>query len=261
MGGRLVFRLREWLRRPFGDRRGAAPGGARVYRRLSLGARIRRWVGRLFYGFIALSLASVALFAFVNPPTTLLMVGERFQHGAIEQRWTPLEDISPALRLAALAAEDARFCEHRGFDVEALRKAVADWRAGGRLIGASTISQQTAKNVFLWPARSFVRKGLEFWFTALIEIFWSKKRILEVYLNVAEFGPGVFGVEAAAQRSFGASASTLGVNRSARLATVLPAPQRLNPADLPEDRLARVKAIVDGARTLDGDGRAACVLP
>ena len=240
-------------------------GGPRVG---SLRRRIRRegpltllfrWIARLAYAFVGLSLAAVILFRFVDPPFTLLMLQERWRLEETVQEWRPIERIAPTLRRAVIAAEDARFCAHRGFDVDALRKAAAEWRAGGRLIGASTISQQTAKNVFLWPARSFVRKGFEFWFTALIEIFWPKDRILEVYLNVAEFGPGVFGAEAAARASFGYSAEDLGPNQAARLAAVLPAPRRLDPLNLPAEREARVAAIADGALLLRNNGGAACV--
>ena len=262
------FRFREWIWRNFSGRRvvairrpvrSAASTAEKRYRRESLGTVVWRWINRLIYVFILASLSAVLLFRYVDPPTTLLMQREKMRLGSAAQNWRSIEQISPDIRYAVIAAEDANFCRHRGFDIPALRKAVADWRAGGKLIGASTISQQTAKNVFLWPARSLVRKGFEFWFTALIEIFWSKERILEVYLNVAEFGPGVFGVEEAAQRSFGASASTLRLESAARLAAVLPAPKRLRPAELPPERAERLQNIVDGARLIASDGRGDCI--
>lgn len=255
------FRIREYLWRMTSGRRAVAAGQAGALRRIgreSLGLRVWRWLTRVLYGFIILSLFLVILFRFVNPPTNLLILGELIRRGEIAQDWRPIGEISVSLRRAVLAAEDARFCEHKGFDVAALRKAVGDWRAGGKLIGASTISQQTAKNVFLWPARSLIRKAFEFWFTALIEIFWSKERILEVYLNVAEFGPGVFGAEAAAA-SYRTTAAKLNLEQSARLAAVLPAPTRLDPRKLPPERQERVASVIDGARTLAAGGRAACV--
>ncbi|MEM9725751.1 MAG: monofunctional biosynthetic peptidoglycan transglycosylase [Pseudomonadota bacterium] len=243
---------------------------ARVLRRRGAGRRkpayreiwpalALRWAGRLVYGFIALSLALVLLFRYVDPPYTVLMAQERWRLGETERHWRPLEQIAEPMRRAVIAAEDANFCAHRGFDLEALRSAVAVWRGGGRLVGASTISQQTAKNVFLWPQRSLVRKALEFWFTALIEIFWGKERILEVYLNVAEFGPGKFGVAAGAEAAFRSRSDTLQLDSAARLAAVLPAPRRFDPADLPAERLDRVAAVIDGARTLEKTGGADCV--
>lgn len=241
--------------------RGRRPGRRRgLTRREGVFTILLRWLARLIFGFVAVSLAVVLLFRVVNPPTTLLMVMESWRLDGVSQEWRPLQEISPEMRRAAIAAEDARFCEHRGFDLPALRQAAAQWRAGGRLYGASTISQQTAKNVFLWPSRSLIRKAFEFWFTALIEIFWSKERILEVYLNVAEFGPGVFGVEQGARRAYGISASALDVERAGRLAAVLPAPRRLDPNNLPPERRARALAVTDGALTLKKTGAAGCVV-
>jgi monofunctional biosynthetic peptidoglycan transglycosylase len=140
--------------------------------------------------------------------------------------WVPLARISPALRAAVIASEDQRFFEHGGFDWKSMHDAFAAWRSGGRLRGASTISQQVAKNLFLWPGRSVVRKALEAWLTLWIEWLWPKQRILEVYLNVAELGDGVFGAEAASRHWFGRSAASLGREEAALLAAILPSPRR-----------------------------------
>ena len=149
----------------------------------------------------------VAIYRFVPPPVTYLMVQRAFEGRGFERKWVPMDQISPSLVRAVIAAEDARFCEHGGFDFAAIRKAMAANQSGRKLRGGSTISQQTAKNVFLWPSRDWVRKGLEAWFTVLIEVGWGKERIMEVYLNSIEWGPGVYGAEAAAQRNFHVHAS------------------------------------------------------
>ena len=153
--------------------------------------------------------ASVAIHRFVPPPATFLMVTRALDGGEMNYRWRSLNDISPRLVEAVIASEDARFCEHRGFDMKAIEKALKANERGGRIRGGSTISQQTAKNVFLWPGRDWVRKGLEAGYTVLIETLWGKRRIVEVYLNVAEWAPGVYGAEAAAQHWFGKSAGEL----------------------------------------------------
>src|SRR5688572_9588926 len=158
---------------------------------------------------------AVAVYRFAPPPVTFLMVQRAFKGRGFERRWVPIEKISPSLVRAVIAAEDARFCEHHGFDVEAIQKAMKANAAGKKLRGGSTISQQTAKNVFLWPGRDWVRKGLEAWFTVLIEVGWGKERIMEVYLNSIEWGPGVYGAEAAAQRNFKIPASKLTAAQSA----------------------------------------------
>lgn len=210
-----------------------------------------RWAALLVIG---LPLALVAALSAWAPPTTPYAAAEARRLGGIEREWVPMERIAPAMARAAVAAEDAEFCRHWGFDVSALRLAIAD---GGRR-GASTISQQTAKNVFLWQGRSWPRKALEAALTPLVELLWSKRRILEVYLNVAEFGEGVFGVEAAAREAFGVPAADLTPIQAARLAAVLPAPKARDAADLPPELEARARAILDGAETIRRDGRAAC---
>ena len=153
-----------------------------------------------------LPIGAVMIHTFVPIPMTLLMVQRRLEGEGMSYSWRPIERISPHLVRAVIAAEDARFCQHQGFDVEAIEKALKANERGGKLRGGSTISQQTAKNVFLWPGRGWIRKGFEAGYTVLIEAFWPKRRIVEVYLNVAEWAPGVYGAEAAAQHWFGKSA-------------------------------------------------------
>lgn len=178
-------------------------------------------------GWLAVvSILWVALLRFIPPPVTWLMAEQASVQGGIERTWTPMDRIAPALPMAVIAAEDQRFFDHVGIDLEAVRKAWRHNEQARRKRGASTISQQTAKNVFLWPGRNFLRKGLEAWFTLLIEGLWGKERILEVYLNVAETGPGRFGVEATAQACFKRSAHRLSSAQSALIAAVLPAPRR-----------------------------------
>src|SRR5436190_8485538 len=190
---------------------------------------VSRFIGRLFkWGLIigvVVPLVLVAIYRFVPPPGTILMVERAVQGKGWDYRWRPLNKISPGLVQAAVASEDARFCEHHGIDFEAVQKAMEhNERHPNRIRGASTLSQQTAKNVFLWPGRDWVRKGLEVYFTGLIEVGWGKKRIMEVYLNVAEMGPGVYGAEAAAQKYFHTDAAHLNSVQAARLVAVLPNP-------------------------------------
>lgn len=208
-------------------------------------------------GAAALALALVLLFRFVDPPTNWLMLSERMRLGDISQEWRGLDRMSDWLPLSAAAAEDANFCGHWGFDLTGIRAALED---KDRLRGGSTISQQVAKNVFLWPGRTWLRKGLEAGFTVLIEVFWPKRRIMEVYLNVAEFDEGVFGVEAAAQRYWKTSAADLGPQRAARLMAVLPNPQDRSPVSGTAFINRRGASIQKGAATLREDGRGACFL-
>jgi monofunctional biosynthetic peptidoglycan transglycosylase len=168
----------------------------------------------------------VLLFVVVDPPVTWLMCDQAMERDHIERDWKGLSEIDRALPLAVIASEDQNFMYHYGYSWQAMSKAMERNRKGGKVRGGSTISQQTAKNVFLWPGRSYIRKGLEFGFTLLMETFWSKERILEVYLNVAEMGPGRFGAEAAAQGCFGIPAKKLGKTQAALLAVVLPSPRR-----------------------------------
>lgn len=212
-----------------------------------------------------LVLASVAVPRLLPPPVTFLMVARSFEGEGLSYRWRSLDDISPRLVEAVIASEDSTFCTHRGFDMKAIEKALkanvrAEKRGNGRIRGGSTISQQTAKNVFLWPGRDWVRKGLEAGYTVLIETLWGKRRIVEVYLNVAEWAPGVYGAEAAAQHWFGKSAKDLSAREAARLAAILPSPRRYDassPGPYVRRRASRVQAAMG---TVRNDGLAACVL-
>jgi monofunctional biosynthetic peptidoglycan transglycosylase len=194
---------------------------------------------------VVMPVALVLLFRFIPPPATPLMIGTMLSDGPVTYRWVPLDEISPNLVRAVIAAEDGKFCSHFGFDVEAIDKALDNNAAGGRLRGASTISQQTAKNLFLVPDRTWTRKGLEAYVTVLIEGLWPKRRIMETYLNIAEWGPRRFGAEAAAQRNFGKTAAELSQLEAARLATILPSPRRYR-ADTPGPYVARQSQVIAG---------------
>ena len=190
----------------------------------------RSWLGKLFRwllmivcAFVIISAAQVLIFKVVPVPVTLTMI---LDGNGITKDWTSLSRIDPNMARAAIAGEDAKFCLHHGFDTDAIQKAMARNARGGRIRGGSTISQQTAKNVFLWQGGGYVRKGLEAWYTVLIEAIWGKRRIMEVYLNVAETGIGTYGVEAGAIRYFNHSASTLSRTEAARIAAVLPLPKK-----------------------------------
>lgn len=206
--------------------------------------QIWRLVWRGALAFMLLSVALVLLFRVVPPPGSMVMVERKIQswiHSepiSIERQWRSWDNLSSNAKLAVIAAEDQRFPQHQGFDLVELRRAWQASRDGERLRGASTLSQQTAKNVFLWSGRSWVRKGLEAWFTLLIETLWSKQRILEIYLNVAEWDTGVFGLEAAAQHYFGASGSALTERQASLLAAILPSP-RTRSASRPDAQVER----------------------
>lgn len=177
--------------------------------------------------FVATSVFLVLVFKWLPVPFTPLMGIRYFQNAGenISHDWVPLEKISPYLQLAVITSEDQNFEIHHGFDVEAIKKVIAKHDEGEKMRGASSISQQTAKNVFLWPGRSWVRKGLEAYFTFLIELFWSKERILEVYLNSIEMGKGIYGAKAASQYWFGKSPDKLTQRQAAALAAILPNPR------------------------------------
>jgi monofunctional biosynthetic peptidoglycan transglycosylase len=213
----------------------------------------------LIFGILG-PIAAVALYRFVPPPITYLMVERTFQGKGFSRTWRNLDQISPRLVRAVIAAEDAKFCEHHGFDFDAMEKAMAHNAKSKRVRGGSTISQQTAKNVFLWQQRSYLRKGLEAYFTVLIEAGWGKRRIMEVYLNSIEWGPGVYGVEAAARKNFGVGADKLSAAQAARLAAILPSPLKwkaAKPGPYVKRRSGRITA---AAGTVRRQGLAACVL-
>ena len=213
-----------------------------------------RWIWRGlvalagFYGLLIL------LFSFLPPPGNLYQWSESWRLGGIERDWVGWDAIAPEMGRSAVAAEDANYCLHWGFDVAAIRAAVEAGSGGG----ASTISQQVVKNVFLWHGRSWLRKAMEAVLTPVVELVWSKQRILEIYLNVAEFDEGVFGVQAAAQHHFGVDAADLSPTQAARLAAVLPDPKERS-ASQPSDFVRkRTRSILSGAETIGADGRAAC---
>lgn len=185
--------------------------------------RLIGWVAKFILWFVGISLALVLLFKFVPPPVTATMI---LNGDGITKDWESLSNIDRNLVTAVIAAEDGKFCSHNGFDQEAIEKAIKRNAEGGRIRGGSTISQQTAKNVFLWQGGGFFRKGLEAWFTFLIENIWGKHRIMEVYLNVAETGIGTYGAEAGSQRYFNHSAARLTKTEAARMAAALPLPQK-----------------------------------
>lgn len=206
------------------SRHGFSARRSPVTPRHSLPQRVFTTLFKLVLGVLLLSVTWVVLYRFVDPPLTAPMIADAVHGQHVERRWIPLGRIARAVPRAAIGAEDANFCSHNGFDIAAIEAALARNATSKKLRGGSTISQQTAKNAFLWPDRSWLRKGLESWFTVLIEAIWGKPRIMEVYLNIAEFAPGVYGVEAAAQHYFGVSAAQLSPLEAARLAAVLPQP-------------------------------------
>ena len=205
------------------------------------------WARRLFLAFIGITIVVpvllIVLARFIPPVLTPLMIGTWVTEGSIARQWTPLNEISPNLVRAVIASEDSKFCSHYGFDLESINQALAESADGGRLRGASTISQQTAKNLFLSGNRTFIRKGIEAYLTVLMEALWPKRRIIETYLNIAEWGPRRFGAEAAAQANFRKPAAKLSVMEAARLATILPSP-RVYRADKPGPYVVRQSVVV-----------------
>jgi monofunctional biosynthetic peptidoglycan transglycosylase len=216
--------------------------------------RIARLLGVVLLAGVALSFAIVLALRFVAPPFTAVMLEQPGSLARLDYRWVDGKAIAETAARAALAAEDQRFLAHHGIDFVSLDEALEDYRAGDELRGASTITQQVAKNLFLWQGRSVLRKALEAYFALVIELCWSKQRILEVYLNVAELGPGVFGVEAAAQRFFGTHASRLTAPQAALLAAVLPNPRRLSVAHPSAYVLERQAWIVTQMQLLEARG-------
>lgn len=198
--------------------------------------KIAGWLGKILLVFLIYSVGLTLIYRVMPVPFTPLM-GIRLVEQALDEekviklhkKWTPIEEISQHMVQAVVAAEDQKFVNHFGFDTEAIQKALEGNKAGKNLKGGSTISNQTAKNVFLWPGRNYFRKGLEAYFTLLIEIFWSKERIMEVYLNVIETGEGIYGVEAAAQTFYNKRAENLSRKEAAMIAAVLPNPRRWSP--------------------------------
>lgn len=215
---------------------------------------LRRWTLRVLGGMLLLILLFVTAFSMVNPPTTPYIIKESARLDGVTREWVDMEQIAPVMARAAVAAEDADFCRHWGLDLSAIRGAI---ESGGDY-GGSTISQQVVKNVYLWHGRSYTRKVIEVILTPMVEAIWSKRRIIEVYLNVAEFDEGVFGVQAAAQHYFNVDAADLNDRQAALLAALLPAPKTRS-ASAPSNYMrTRSAQIIDGAATIARDGRAAC---
>ena len=213
-----------------------------------------RWVWRIFLVVLAIVMLAVLAFRFIDPPLTYLILTEERRLGSISQKWVPIDEIAPVVARSVVAAEDANFCLHWGFDMEAIRSAVES----GAERGASTITQQVVKNVYLWPARRWDRKAIEALVTPVVELGWPKKRIVEVYLNVAEFGEGVFGIEAAATTYFNVKSRDLNAEQAALLAAVLPNPKARSVKNPTSFVAERARNIIDGAATIKADGRSSC---
>ena len=214
------------------QRFGRPPHPQDRYRNENRGRRLFRWLGKTFL-FLALfivllSFVLVSPLRWVDPPTTAFMLQDNSGIRPLQHEWVDWADLGDALPIAVVAAEDQKFAGHMGFDVESIRDSVDEYAEGESLRGASTITQQVAKNLYLWPSRSFLRKGIEAYFAALLEAMLSKRRILEIYLNIAEFGPGIYGSAAASESYFGKAPSALEDTEAALLAAVLPSPKRLH---------------------------------
>ncbi|MGA8261568.1 MAG: monofunctional biosynthetic peptidoglycan transglycosylase [Arenicellales bacterium] len=228
------------------------PRRSRRSRRRRIRARVYRWLGKLVLIWVGVTVPVVLALRWINPPTTAFMIAARLGGENVANTWVSWRRIPPQMALAVVAAEDQRFPDHFGFDWVEIRNAVDTKLEGGRLRGASTISQQTARNLFLWSARSFIRKGIEAYFTVLLEALWSKRRILEVYLNVAQFGKGVYGVGAASRAFFHETPGRLSLYQMSLLASVLPDPVDLH-ADAPDHwLLKRAASVREDMKTLGG---------
>ena len=195
-------------------------------RKGSLFGRAVGWIVKLIVAFLIISILWVLAYRFIPPPITLTMIGDVIAGRGLHKDWMPISQIDRDMVRASIAAEDSKFCTHHGFDFEAIEDAMKRNASGGRIRGGSTISQQTAKNAFLWNGGGYARKGIEAWFTFLIEHLWGKRRIMEVYLNLAETGIGTYGVNAGSQRYFGHDSSAMSANEAARIAAVLPLPKK-----------------------------------
>lgn len=205
--------------------------------RRSLARQIAHWLSYLAIACIGISIFLILLLRWINPPTSSFMLQRQFEAWQNEEelelqyQWVDWENISPAIKMAAITSEDQEFATHWGLDLNSIQKAIKEYERGEDLRGASTITQQTAKNLFLWPGQSYLRKGIETYCALLMELFWSKERILEVYLNIVEFGDGIYGVQAAAEHYFNTIPAHLSKWQSALMVTALPAPKRYNLAN------------------------------
>jgi monofunctional biosynthetic peptidoglycan transglycosylase len=207
-------------------KRSTIPAYKRRTRSRSLASRLVGWIVKLVLAFLIFSLLWVLAYRFINPPITVTMIGDLVAGRGATRDWMPISRIDRDMVRASIAAEDSKFCSHHGFDVEAIEDAMKRNASGGRIRGGSTISQQTAKNAFLWNGGGYARKGVEAWFTFLIEHLWDKRRIMEVYLNVAETGIGTYGVNAGSERYYGHDASAMSPVEAARIAAILPLPKK-----------------------------------
>ncbi|WP_411727088.1 monofunctional biosynthetic peptidoglycan transglycosylase [Methyloglobulus sp.] len=221
-------------------------------------AKLQKGLGFLLVFFLFFSVGSCALLRWLPPPTSAFMVYRHYEDivddgsfKAIRYRWVNAKNISPHAASAVMAAEDQHFFQHSGFDLDSIQSSIDIYMDGGKLRGASTLSQQVAKNLFLTPAKSFLRKGIEAWFTLLIELLWSKERILEIYLNIAEFGDHLFGIEAASQHYFGIPAKNINRSQAALLAATLPNPILLKAAHPSRFLLKRQRWILRQMLNLD----------
>lgn len=229
-------------------------------RRRSLVRRLFGWLFKGLFWFVAVSVLWVLLYRFVNPPLTFTQLGDLIGGNGATAAWRPINTIDRNMIRAVIAGEDARFCSHYGFDANAIEAAFRRNAEGrGVMRGGSTISQQTAKNAFLWQGGGWFRKALEAWFTLLIELLWPKERIMEVYLNVAETGIGTYGAEAGAIRYFNHGADRLSVQEAARIAAVLPLPKRRDAIDPGGFTRRYGNAISTRMRVVGRDGLDACV--
>jgi monofunctional biosynthetic peptidoglycan transglycosylase len=225
----------------------------------SLIGRILGWIVKLIVALLIISVLWVLAYRFVNPPITATMVGDMVAGRGATRDWMPIGEIDRDMVRAAIAAEDGKFCSHHGFDVQAIENAMKRNASGGRIRGGSTISQQAAKNAFLWQGGGYARKGVEAWFTFLIEHLWGKRRIMEVYLNLAETGIGTYGVNAGSERYFGHDASAMSATEAARIAAVLPLPKKRG-AVAPKGFTKRYGNVIAGRIPIVArDGLDACV--
>ncbi|MFK7761854.1 MAG: monofunctional biosynthetic peptidoglycan transglycosylase [Roseobacter sp.] len=215
---------------------------------------VLRYALRGLIGLVVIGALIMVAGRFVAPWTTPYMLSQGRALGGVEYEWVALDDIAPVMARSVVAAEDANFCTHWGFDMAAIRQALEE----GGTRGASTISQQTVKNLYLWHGRNYTRKALEALLTPALEAVWSKKRIIEVYLNIAEFDTGIFGVKAASRHYFGVAPADLTATQAARLAAILPNPKERSASQPSPFVRKRTRSIIDGAATIRKDGRAAC---
>src|SRR5690348_11748214 len=206
-------------------RRGSTIPKYKRRRKGSFLGRLVGWIVKLTLAVILISVLWVLAYRFINPPITITMIGDMVAGRGAARDWMPIGEIDRDMPRAAIAAEDSKFCSHHGFDFASIEDAMKRNASGGRIRGGSTISQQTAKNVFLWQGGGYARKGVEAWFTFLIEHLWGKRRIMEVYLNLAETGIGTYGVNAGSERYFGHDASAMSPTEAARIAAILPLPK------------------------------------